>query len=360
LTQASNTWNVIIRHGKIDACKRSTEVQQYIREQAIRLRLSGNTREAIAEIVGVHKTTVGNWITQYNKGGNEALEIGQRGRRTGEGRFLTKAQERSLQEMIIGKCPDQLQLPFALWSSTAIRALVKQMWGLNMSQALVSDYMQRWKYTPQKGVKRAYERSDPATQTWLEETYPEIKARAKQLKGEIFWGDETGISNQCQHARGYALIEKMPLLTTQSKRLRVNLISALNNQGKLRFMMYQETMTAKVLIRFMKRLIKDASRKVFLTLDNLRVHHAKLVKQWVADHETEIELYYLPAYTPDLNPDEYLNCDLKQGIHASSPARTQEQLEKKVLSHMRKVQALPDRIISYFTRPEIHYAAAGI
>ena len=345
---------------KIDARKRSTEVQQYIREQAIRLHLSGNTREAIAEIVGVHKTTVGNWITQYNKGGNEALEIGQRGRRTGEGRFLTKAQEHRLQEMVIGKCPDQLQLPFALWSRTAIRALVKQMWGLDMSQALVSDYMQRWKYTPQKGAKRAYERSDAATQKWLEETYPKIKARAKRLKAEIFWGDETGISNQCQHARGYAPIGKTPLLTTQSKRLRVNLISALNNQGKLRFMMYRETMTARVLIRFMRRLIKDAPRKVFLILDNLRVHHAKLVKQWAADHQAEIELYYLPAYTPDLNPDEYLNCDLKQGIHASSPARTQQQLEKKVLSHMRKVQALPNRIISYFTRPEIHYAAAGI
>lgn len=125
-------------------------------------------------------------------------------------------------------------------------------------------------------------------------------------------------------------------------------------------MTYKETMTAQVLIRFMKRLIKDAPRKVFLILDNLRVHHAKMVKQWLKEHTDEIEVFYLPAYAPDLNPDEYLNCDLKQGIRASSPARTQKQLEKKVLGHMRKIQPLPRRVISYFSRPEIQYAAAGI
>jgi len=250
--------------------------------------------------------TVGDWITLYNKSGIEGLKIGQRGRKTGDGRKLTAAQESRLKEIIVGKCPDQMQLPFALWSSTAIRALVKKMWGISMSQELVSDYMRRWEYTPQKGAKRAYERSDLATQKWLEETYPAIKKRAKAHKAEILWGDETGISNQCQHARGYAPRGETPLIKTQSKRLRVNLISALNNQGKMRFMMYKETMTAQVLIRFMTRLIKDTPRKVFLILDNLRVHHAKLVKQWQEEHAEEIEIYYLPAYAPDMNPDEYL------------------------------------------------------
>ena len=345
---------------KIDARKRSTEVQQYIREQAIRLHLSGKNRGTIADIVGVHKTTVGEWITRYNKQGMEGLQIGQRGRRSGDGRLLTTAQESRLKEVIDGQCPDQMRLPFALWSGTAIRALVKQMWGINLSQKVVSDYMRRWGYTPQKGAKRAFERSDLAVQEWLEARYPAIKKRAKKEGAEIFWGDETGISNQCQHVRGYAPKGKTPLITTQSKRLRVNLISALNNQGKLRFMSYKETMTAQVLIRFMKRLIKDATRKVFLILDNLRVHHAKVVKQWLKEQLDEIEVFYLPAYAPDLNPDEYLNCDLKQGIHASSPARTQKQQEKKVLGHMRKIQSLPHRIISYFLCPEIQYASAGI
>lgn len=342
---------------KIDARKRSTEVQQHNREQAIRLYLEGRRREDIARIIDVHLASVGDWIRRYKKGGIEALTIGQRGRRTGEGRTLTPAQEQRLKDMVMGKNPEQMKLPFALWSSTAIRALIKDQWLIELPQRAISRYMKRWGFTPQKGAKRAYERSDAATQQWLSETYPKIKKRAALCGGEIFWGDETGVTNQCQHSRGYAPKGQTPVVTTQAKRFRTNLISAVNNQGKLRFMMYSETMTARVLIRFMKRLIKDAQRKVFLILDNLRVHHAKLVKAWLEKYKDHIEVYYLPAYAPDMNPDEYLNGDLKQGIRASSPARNQKQLEKKVLGHMRKLQALPSRIRSYFSHPSIQYAA---
>lgn len=345
---------------KTDTRKFSTELQQHNRDQAIRLHLEGMSRKDIARIVGIHTSTLGGWIALYNKGGAEALLVGQRGRREGEGRILSKPQETKLKEIILGKFPDQMKLPFALWSSTAIRSLIADLWGIDMGQRTISSYMQRWGYTPQKAAKRAYERSDKATQEWLEHTYPFIKKRSEIFGGEIFWGDEAGVSNQCQHARGYAPKGKTPLIKTQSKRLRINLISAVNNQGKLRFMMYRETMTAKVLIRFMKRLIKDTTLKVFLILDNLKVHHSKLVKAWLEKNKAHIEVYFLPPYSPDMNPDEYLNCDLKQGIRASSPARNQEQLEKKVLGHMRKIQRLPRRVMRYFLNSHIQYAASGI
>jgi transposase len=345
---------------KIDARKRSTEVQQHNRQQAIRLYLEGMSRPEIARIIDVHYGTVADWIRRYEKGGLEALEIGQRGRNIGDGRKLTAAQEQRLKEIVVGHSPDQMQLPFALWSSTAIRLLIHQQWRIDLPQTTISAYMKRWGYTPQKASKQAYERSDKATQEWLSQTYPDIKQRAAWCGGEIFWGDETGISNQCQHVRGYAPCGQTPTIKIQAKRFRTNLISAVNNQGKLRFMIYQETMTAKVLIRFMKRLIKDANRMVFLILDNLRVHHAKIVKAWLEENKALIEVYYLPAYTPELNPDEYLNCDLKQGIRASSPARNQAQLKKKVLGHMRKLQAPPDRVKGYFLHPSIRYAASGI
>ncbi len=342
---------------KTDARKRSTEVQQHNREQAIRLYLEGTSRLEIARIIDVHYGTVADWIRRYDKGGLDALKIGKRGRSKGDGRKLNEAQERSLKQIVVGSSPEQMRLPFALWSSTAIRLLIHEQWRIDLPQTTISAYMKRWGYTPQKGSKQAYERSDKATQEWLVETYPYIKKRAAYHGGEIFWGDETGISNQCQHARGYAPRGQTPIIKTQAKRLRTNLISAVNNQGKLRFMIYRETMTAKVLIRFMKRLIKDAKRMVFLILDNLRVHHAKIVKAWLKENKASIEVYYLPAYTPDMNPDEYLNCDLKQNIRASSPARNQEQLHKKVLGHMRRLQALPDRVKSYFLHPCIRYAA---
>jgi len=345
---------------KIDARKQSTEIQQHNRDQAIRLHSEGVKRAEIARIIGVHTSTLGAWIALYNKGGAEALKIGARGRRIGEGRRLSEAQETKLKAIILDKFPDQMKLPFALWSSTAIRSLIADLWGIDMGQRTISSYMQRWGYTPQKAAKRAYERSDKATQEWLEHTYPFIKKRAEIFGGEIFWGDEAGVSNQCQHARGYAPKGQTPLLKTQSKRLRVNLISAVNNQGKLRFMMYRETMTSQVLIRFMKRLIKDTSSKVFLILDNLKVHHSKLVKAWLEENKEQIEVYYLPPYSPDMNPDEYLNGDLKQGIRTLITCTKSGAIGKESVGASEESTALPQRVINYFSHPCIQYAASCI
>ena len=135
------------------------------------------------------------------------------------------------------------------------------------------------------------------------------------------------------------------------------MLSAITNQGKVRFKVFDGNMNSEVLIDFMKRLIKDAARKVYLILDNLRVHHAKVVRAWLDEHPDEIEVFYLPAYSPELNPDEYLNCDLKAGVHSRPPARTNKDLKDKVISHMRMLQKKPNRVQSYFRHPKINYAA---
>jgi len=250
-----------------------------------------------------------------------------------------------------------MKLPFALWNRKAIKAVIAQMWGVRIAIRTVGDYLKRWGYTPQKPAKRAYERKPKAVKEWLDNTYPEIKRRASEEGAEIYWGDETGVRNDCQHSRGYAPKGKTPIVEINAKRFSTNMISAVNNRGTVRFMMYRENMTAKVLLRFMKRLIKDAGRKVFLVLDNLRVHHATLVKAWLARHVEKIEVFYLPAYSPDLNPDEYLNCDLKAGIRSAAPARNQSELTSKVQSHMRMLQKRPERVAKYFKHPAIRYAA---
>ena len=191
----------------------------------------------------------------------------------------------------------------------------------------------------------------------MNEDYPFIKKRAKLIGGQVYWGDETGFRNDCQHSRGYAPKGKTPVVTVTAKRFSSNMISAVNNRGTVRFMIYDENMTAPVLLRFFNRLIKDAKGKVLLILDNLRVHHAKLVKAWLKRHWNEIEVYYLPAYSPDLNLDEYLNCDLKAGIKAAPPARNKEQLKKTVRGHMRMLQKKPARVAKYFEHSSIAYAA---
>jgi transposase len=161
-----------------------------------------------------------------------------------------------------------------------------------------------------------------------------------------------------QASRSYAPIGETPVRQVSGSRFSTNMISTVTNRGKLRFMLYRETLTAPVLIRFLGRLIRDAQgRKVFLILDNLRVHHSKKVSAWVADRKEQIELFFLPAYAPELNPDEYLNCDLKHQVRTGLPARNQDELEGRVRSVMRRLQLRPQRIRSYFRHPRIAYAA---
>lgn len=116
-------------------------------------------------------------------------------------------------------------------------------------------------------------------------------------------------------------------------------------------------MTAPVLIRFLARLVRDAGRKVFLILDNLRVHHSNKVRDWLKKHAEHIELFFLPAYSPELNPDEYLNCDLKALVHGGKPARNRDELESKIRGAMMKIQNRPKRVMSYFQHRKIQYAA---
>ena len=341
-----------------DARTLPAAAQEEKRKQAVRMWKTGRyTHREIGEQVGVHYLTVGRWIKKYQDGGTKALQARTRGRREGSGRRMTQEQETMIQKQLIDKTPDQLKLRYALWTREAVQQLIQQVTGLKLAIRTVGEYLRRWGFTVQKPKKKAYEQRPAEVQRWLDEEYPSIHARAKAENAEIYWGDETGLRNDCQHTRGYAPKGQTPVIRLNAKRESINLISAVTNQGKVRFRFFDGTMNADLLIDFMKRLIKDAQRKVFLILDNLRVHHARKVKAWLAEHEDEIEVFYLPAYSPELNPDEYLNCDLKAGVHSGQPARNKKELKSKAMSHLRKLQKLPGRVAKYFEAEFIRYAA---
>ena len=217
----------------------------------------------------------------------------------------------------------------------------------------VGNYLYRWSFTPQKPLKRAYEQNPEALQTWLEEEYPAIARRAKKAKAEIQCGDETGLCNTSQHGRNYAPKGKMPIIRLSANKERINLISSVTNQGKVWFTVYHDTMHAQTFIKFLEKLIKDAGQKIFLVLDNLRVNHSKIVRKWISEHQYRIELFFLPAYSPELNLDEYLNCDLKAGVHSGPPARSKKDLKKKAISRLRMLQKKLQRMAKYFNHPKI-------
>ena len=342
---------------KIDTRTLKPEVQEQIRYQAVRLRKTGKTYKEIGEILGVSYSSACEWWKAYEREGIKGIRAIKRGRKVGSCRTLDPEQEKQIQKMIQDKCPDQLKLPFALWTRIAVQQLIQKLWQIDMPIRTVGEYLNRWGFTPQKPFRKAYEQNPKAVKKWLGEQYPAIVKRAKTEGAEIQWADETGLCNDSQHGRSYAPRGKTPALRLPAKRERINLISSVTNKGKVRFMIYKDTMNAKTFIKFMQRLIKDANQKVFLILDNLRVHHSRVVREWLENHTEQIELFFLPSYSPELNPDEYLNCDLKAGVHSGVPARTKEQLGNKALSHLRMLQKKPKRVKKYFEHRKIAYAA---
>ena len=342
---------------KTDIRKLKPEVQQQIRQQVIRLRKSGKKCTEIAEIVGAHYVTVCRWCKSYKDEGANGIRGKKRGRKIGAFRTLTPEQEKELQKAIQDKCPDQMKLPFALWTRIAVQQLIKQLWSFDMPIRTVGEYLKRWGFTPQKPLRRAYKQNPKAVKKWMDEDYPAIANRANKEKAEIHWGDETGLCNDSYHGRSYAPRGKTPAIKLHPRCKRVNLISSVTNQGKVRFMVYKNKMNSQTMIKFMERLIKGANKKIFLIVDNLKVHHSYIVKDWLKEHKNEIELFFLPSYSPELNPDEYLNCDLKNGVHSGVPARTKKELKQKAISHLRKLQKIPGRIKKYFKHPKIAYAA---
>jgi len=342
---------------KTDARTHNQQTQYELRKQIIRLRKRGLSTKKAAELVGISASHASTIWQKYLRGGIEAIKPGKRGRRHGAQRVLNAEQEQGVQAMLVDKAPHQLKLPFALWTRDAVRLAVKKRFGIELPLRTITDYLKRWGFTPQKPAKRAYEQDQKKLKQWLEHGYPGIVSRAKKEEAEIHWGDETGVNNQAYHARGFAPRGQTPVVRLNAKRSSINMISSITNQGKVRFMLYRETMTSPVLIRFLSRLIKDVERKVFLVLDNHRVHHSKVVRKWLAEHQDQIEVFYLPPYTPEHNPDEYLHGDLKQRIRSGLPAQNSDDLAKKTRSFMKTLQRRPNHVRNYFKHPLVRYAA---
>jgi len=317
----------------------------------------GKSLEEISVITGYAKTYCSTLCKQL-QGHPEALEtLSRGGRPQGVKRALSRSEEGKAQTLICGKFPEQLQLPFALWTRAAVREMIRVRFAVKLSVRAVGDYLARWGYTPQKAARRAYERDDAAVRAWLTHQYPALVQRAKREGAEISWGDETGIRSDEGRHRGFAPKGKTPLIRIAARRRSLSLIAAVTNQGKVRFMIYKGALSPRLLIVFMRRLIKDAKRKVFLILDNLRVHKAAEVCDWLDAHRDAIEVFFLPPYSPELNPTEYFNGDLKGTVQRAIPARNELELKRNLLGHSRSIQKSPARVRNYFEHDAIRYAA---
>jgi transposase len=341
----------------VDMRKLPAAAQEERRRQVIGLRRAGLTYDAVAAQVGLSPTGVFDICRRFAKRGAAGLKSGPRGPEPGHGRFLDAEQEAEARDLIRRHTPDALELPFALWSRAAVRELILRRFGVQLAVRTMGTYLARWGFTAQKPLRRAYEQDPAAVRRWLRRDYPEIAARTKAEGGAIFWGDETGLRSDDVRGRSYAPRGRTPEVRVNHKRAGLGLISAVTNRGELRWMVLDGAVTAPSLLCFLARLVRDAGQKVFLILDRLPVHRSAKVRAWLAGREAEIEVFYLPGYSPELNPDEGVNGDLKQAVTGKPPARSKAQLKRAVVGHMRKLSKLPDRVRSFFGHETFRYAA---
>ncbi|MEC5214356.1 transposase [Polaromonas sp. CG_9.5] len=320
---------------KEDARNQTLEQLHERRKQVARLHQQGIKIMQIVPMTGLSYPTVRSAIDLFDSGGWSALKPCLRGRAKGDGRVLSQAQEDTIQRLIIDTRPEQLKMDFHLWSRAAVGQLISQEFGIKLQVRSIGKYLTRWGFTPQKPIKRACEQSPAAVQAWLEGEYPAIEQRARSEGAEIHWGDETALVNTDVRGRSFAPAGKTPVaMAVGSTRHKLSMIATVTNQGKARWMIIDEAFDVDKLIEFLQALVKDAGKKVFLILDNLRVHHSRLVKARVAERLDQIELFYLPSYSPQLNPEERLNADLKQEMGKRVPVRTKAKLREAANDHM--------------------------
>lgn len=342
---------------KIDSRTLSVEALNERRRRAVKMRLQGVSLKETATQCEMSRTTVIAAVKAYEAGGWSAVDIERPGRPSGVGRTLSTEQEREVQRLIRDRTPDQLKMVYALWTRQAVAELIRDRFGIELPVRTMGLYLSRWGFTPQKPMKRAYEQSPAAVKKWLDEQYPVIAACAKVEGAEIHWADETGLRSDDVRGRSFAPQGQTPVVRVNNKRHGLSVISSVTNKGTMRWKIFEGALNAAIFIDFLKRLVRDAGRKVYLIVDNLRVHHSKVVKAWLTEHKYEIEVFYLPSYSPELNPDEMANADLKQAVTKLAPARTKLQLVKATAKHLRSVQRQPERIRRYFQHDPVRYAA---
>jgi len=340
----------------IDVRKLSPKAQETIRIKAVHAVIGGMKQVEVARVFGVTRQALGLWVKAYRAHGEQALNARKEGRPCGSGR-LKGWQAATIVKLITDKEPHQLKMSFYLWTRTAVASLIKKRYGIILSRWQVGRYLKAWGMTPQKPVRKAYEQDPEKVKKWLCEDYPAIQTQAKREKADIYWGDEMGMRSDHQTGTTYAPCGKTPKITATGRRFSCNMISVVSNRGQLRFMLFKKKFTAAILVRFLNGLLKDTRKKVFLVLDGHPVHRSVAVRTWAHAHCDRIKLFFLPSYSPQLNPDELVNQDVKSNAVGRKPPHTLSQMIGNVRRHLKKRAADTEQVRRYFHHPDVRYAA---
>jgi len=333
----------------------SPDAQEDLRFRVVQALRGGMKKSLAARTFGVSRTSIDRWLAIVELGNITSLKSKPRGRP--KGTRLAPHEAATTVRLITDRCPDQLKLPFALWTREAVQLLLAERFGLEVSVWTVGRYLAKWGLTPQKPLRRAYERDPLAVQRWLDEEYPAIDKQAQAENAEIHWGDQMGLRSDHQTGTSYGRRGQTPVIPGTGQRFRCNVMSTITNRGELSFMVFKQNFNGAVFLRFAQRLLRLRQRKVLLIVDRHPVHLSAEITRWLTRHAARRELFFLPGYSPDLNPDEFLNQDVKSNALGRQRPATRIEMIDGLRSYLRSTQRRPEIVKSYFHAESVRYAA---
>lgn len=343
----------IVSSKKIDGRKLSHSQSEYIRIQSVKkVRIENKSPEDVIKLFGLHRANIYKWLSKYDANGFEGLKSTKS---KGPTPKLTQKQEQQLGKLLL-KNPLQLQFEYALWTIDMITELISRKFSVGYSKVQVGRLMKKLGLSRQRPLERANQQNPKQVKVWLEKQYPAIKQEAKKEKREIYFSDEAGFHATAQYGSTWAPIGKTPIIKTSGKREKVNVISAINNKGKLRFMLYENSFNGAVFIQFLKRLMHNQKSPVTLIVDGHKSHFTKEVKQYVTTTKGKLKIYQLPPYSPELNPDELVWNNAKQKVAKQKHTPTEKTFKEKVKTVMDEIQKNTNLTKAFFYEPNVAYA----
>ena len=319
------------------------------------LKKKKGTHQQAAELFHVSKSAVDKIWTRYKIGGSRSIKSKKRG--VQEGKKIIGKQSAEVRQLIKDKLPDQLKLAFGLWTREAVQQLILDRYEISLSRWQVGRYLKSWGYTPQKPISKAFEQKPERVKEWLEIEYPAIKKRSVKEDAVIYFGDETGMRSDHQAGRSYAPAGKTPVIKKTGQRFSLNMISAISNKGHLQFMILDGKFNGEVFKTFLQQMIKYSRQKIYFVTDGHPAHKTKMLNEWLSENKDRIEVFFLPPYSPELNPQEYVNQDVKTNIIGKKRPINKAQMRTNVEDFMNGRKKDRRQVQKYFHVSHVRYAA---
>lgn len=339
---------------KTDARQLDHQTLEDMRIRAVKSVQNGKSPEDVAVIFDVHRTAIYKWLALYRDGGWSALKSKPT---PGAKPKIDGKKMEWIFDTVTQKNPQQLKFEFALWTREMIQKLIQNKFKIKLSLKAVGRLLGQLGLTCQKPLYKAIQKDESLVKKWLKKIYPEIKTRAGKEKADIYFGDAAHIRSDHHAGKTWGVKGETPIVMTSGARFSFSLISAVSSRGLMRFMVTEGGVNSAVFIQFLKRLITGAKRKIFLIVDNGPSHISKKTKEFVASISEKLELFYLPPYSPDLNPDELVWNHLKTNTVGRSTVTDKANFKKQVTRSMKSLQKNKNKLRSFFQKPSLKYAA---